>query len=105
MLTPSTTSLPTSPGRTGGRARGRAVTLDLNGRVAVRACRRSEAPATELVLSRSHDTGAPIRLSVDCTPLSGALRLGFREVASTYAESPVVCRDGRRVDAWKTPAV
>ena len=56
------------------------ATLDLNGRVAVRA-RGESGPATELVLARSSYTGPPARAAMNRSYLARAARLGFVEVA------------------------
>src|SRR5262249_52236595 len=77
------------------------ATLDCNGKVAIRAQGSEQARATELVLGRSHYTGAPVRLNTDRTFLSRAVRLGFREIAIVDAREPVVCRDGSRVYCWQ----
>ena len=77
------------------------VTVDLNGRVAVRA-RGSESEATtELVLSRSSYGGAPVRLQTNRDFLARAIRLGFGEVEVVDADSPLVCRAGDRAYAWQ----
>jgi len=73
------------------------VTLDLNGRVAVRARDTGQGPVTELVLSRSVYTGAPVVISSNRAFLARAVRLGFAGVDVVDADSPVVCRDGPRV--------
>jgi hypothetical protein len=72
------------------------VTIDLNGRVAIRAV-PSDQPqqVTELVLSRSNCTGPPLSVAINRTFLDRALRLGFIEIGFTGAESPYVCRDQR----------
>jgi hypothetical protein len=76
------------------------VTIDVNGKVAVRA----QAPdrpqqVTELVLGRSSSTGSPICLCTDRVLLERALRLGFRELGFTAVDSPFVCRDAGRIYA------
>lgn len=77
------------------------ATVDLNGRVAVRARASGDGPATELVLSRSSYTGLPIRLQTNRELLTRALRLGFTEVEVDGADNPLVCRDDRRVLVWQ----
>jgi len=76
-----------------------AVTVDLNGRVAIRA-RDDSSPPTELVLNRSSRVGAEVRFCTDRRFLARALELGFAEVAIQDAEQPVVCRDDRRTYLW-----
>ncbi|MCA1686108.1 MAG: hypothetical protein LC745_09015, partial [Planctomycetia bacterium] len=73
------------------------ATLDLNGRVALRARGADKSGVTELVLSRSGYTGAPVRVNVNRVFLARAARLGFAEVGVVDADSPVVCRDRHRV--------
>ena len=77
------------------------ATLDLNGKVAVRARAGQEGPATELILSRSSYTGQPIRLQTNREFLARAIRLGFVEVEVVDADTPLACRDDRRVLAWQ----
>ncbi len=77
------------------------ATVDLNGKIAVRARGNGEGPATELVLSRSGYTGSPVRLQTNREFLARAIRLGFAEVEVADADSPLVCRDDRRILAWQ----
>ncbi|HND56121.1 MAG TPA: hypothetical protein PLV92_27080, partial [Pirellulaceae bacterium] len=69
-----------------------AVTVDLNGHVAIRARDDDSSPPTELVLNRSSRVGAEVRFCTDRRFLSRALELGFADVAIQNAEQPVVCR-------------
>jgi len=73
------------------------ATLDLNGRVAVRARGAGQAAVTELVLCRSGYTGTPVMVNTNRAFLARAVRLGFDHVEFLDADSPVVCRDGNRV--------
>ena len=75
------------------------ATLDLNGCIAVRARGAESSSATELILTRSRYTGTPLRFSINRDLLGRALRLGFRALEAVDVETPVVCRDGRRVYA------
>ena len=77
------------------------ATVDLNGKIAVRARGTGEGPATELVLSRSGYTGPPIRLQTNREFLARAIRLGFAEVEIIDADNPLVCRDEHRILAWQ----
>ena len=72
------------------------ATIDLNGKVAVRARSSDQAGVTELVLLRSGYAGPPIRLQTDREFLARAIRLGFAEVEVVDADTPLVCRDERR---------
>lgn len=76
------------------------VTIDLNGRIAVRAT-SAEQPGrvTELVLDRSSYTGSPLCICTNRVLLERALRLGFRELGFTGVETPYVCRDEAQVFA------
>ena len=73
------------------------ATLDLNGRVAVRARNSDQGNVTELVLARSGYTGAAVRLNVNREFLTRAVRLGLSEFEVADAESPVALRGGDRV--------
>jgi hypothetical protein len=77
------------------------ATLDLNGKIAVRARTGHEGSATELVLNRSGYTGTPVRLQTNRELLARAIRLGFAELEVVAADAPLVCRDDRRVLAWQ----
>ena len=74
------------------------ATLDLNGRVAVRA---ESVPirtrVTELVLARSGYTGTPVRVSANRHFLARGVRLGFTEIEIAGVDSPVVLRNPHRV--------
>ncbi len=77
-----------------------AVTVDLNGAVAIRARRSATATPTELVLRRSQRTGAEIRLATDRRYLQRALELGFRDIGFISSEKPALCRDAARQFLW-----
>ena len=77
------------------------ATVDLNGKIAVRARAAGAGPTTELVLARSGYTGPPVRLQTNREFLARAIRLGFTEVEVIDADTPLVCRDDRRVLAWQ----
>ncbi len=77
------------------------VTVDLNGRIAVRARGSETDPTTELVLSRSSYGGPQVRFQTNRDYLARAVRLGFAEVAIIDSESPIVCRNGRQAYAWQ----
>ncbi len=74
------------------------VTLELNGRIAVRASAADQTEqVTELILSRSSYTGSPLCIATNRVFLDRALRLGFSEIGFAGGESPFVCRDERRI--------
>ena len=77
------------------------VTVDLNGRVAVRARGSESDTTTELILSRSSYGGAPVRFQTNRDFLARAVRLGFREIEVVDPTSPIVCRAGDRAYAWQ----
>jgi hypothetical protein len=77
------------------------VTLDCNGKIAIRARGEDQAQATELVLGRSRYTGTPVRLLTDRRFLTRALHLGFPEIQIVDARSPIVCRDRDRTFCWQ----
>jgi len=85
----------------GGDALNSPVTVDLNGKVAVRAQAGGGDRVTELVLGRSAFTGEPIRLNTNRHYLARAVRLGFAEFQVVGPEDPVACRDGRRAYLWQ----
>jgi hypothetical protein len=76
------------------------ATLDLNGRIALRAQGDDQAPATELVLARSRYTGPSKRLVTNRSFLARAARLGFAEIEVGTSTDPLVGRDARRCYAW-----
>jgi hypothetical protein len=80
------------------------VTLDLNGRVALLAKGDGATPITQVVLRNSQRTGDEVRLNTDRRFLVHAAQLGFREIELREPESPVVCRDERRVYLWSVLA-
>jgi hypothetical protein len=77
-----------------------AVTVDLNGAIAVRG-RSADSPGpTELVLTGSSRLGNQVCLATDRKFLERAVRLGFRELCFVADNAPVVCRDGQREYFW-----
>jgi hypothetical protein len=76
------------------------ATLDLNGRIALRAQGDDPGPATELVLARSRYSGPSKRLVTNRVFLARAARLGFAEIEVSAYSDPLVCRDARRAYAW-----
>jgi hypothetical protein len=78
----------------------RAVTLDMNGQIAIRAGGEDQPQPTELLLSQSERIGDPLRISTDRQYLARALRLGFRELLFYAANAPVQCSDQTRHYLW-----
>jgi hypothetical protein len=77
------------------------VTVDLNGRVAVRARAEGQDRPTELILCRSGFTGPPVRLNTNRAFLARALGLGFMEVQVFGPSDPLYCREGLRSYVWQ----
>jgi hypothetical protein len=77
------------------------ATVDLNGRVAVRAQSANQSQQVELILARSTSTGVPVRLHSNREFLARALGFGFTELEILDADTPVVCRDRTRVYGWQ----
>ena len=76
------------------------VTIDLNGKVAIRAQANSDAQPTEIVLQNSRRGGAEIRLATDRRYLVRAAQLGFDRIYFPSDVVPAVCDDGRRTYVW-----
>ena len=85
----------------GGDEHSSPVTVDCNGRVAVRARAGGQDRVTELILGRSGYTGEPVRLNTNRQYLARAVRLGFGEVCVSGPESPVLCRDDHKSYLWQ----
>ncbi len=77
------------------------ATVDLNGRIAVRARAADQSGMTELVLSRSTYTGTPVRFQTNRELLARAIRLGLGDQEVADADSPLIDRAGDRVFAWQ----
>jgi hypothetical protein len=77
-----------------------AVTVDLNGKVAIRAQAVADAQPTELVLQNSQRSGAEIRLATDRRYLSRAAELGFHSIHFPDNTTPAVCNDDHRTYVW-----
>ncbi len=77
------------------------ATLDLNGKVAIRAKDGDQAQITELVLNRSSYAGPAICINTNRSYLKRAIELGFSEIALSDVEAPVVCRTPELVYAWQ----
>lgn len=89
-----TRSLPRLPGR---EIDSRPLTLDLNGKVSVRARGEASAQVTELVLSRTAYSGAAVRVNLHRDNLARALELKLTDLHIHDPDRPLVCRDDRRM--------
>ena len=78
----------------------RAITLDMNGQIAIRARGDDQPQPTELLLSQSERFGDPLRINTDRRYLARALRLGVRELLFYAANAPVQCTDETRHYLW-----
>ena len=76
------------------------VTLDLNGRVIVRAKADGPTRATELVLTNSRLDGEPVVMHSNRKFLARALELGFNQVHFNGPAAPVLCYEERRRFLW-----
>lgn len=76
------------------------VTIELNGRVAMRGKAEGQPQPTELVLSGSTAEGEPAQYSVNRKYLVQALRLGLREFCFFGPGAPVQARSDRRAYVW-----
>lgn len=77
---------------------GDAVTVDLNGAVAIRSA--ASENATELVLTNSHRTGSEVRIVSSRQYLERAAKLGFTQWYVSSPDKPVLCQDGTRSYVW-----
>jgi len=76
------------------------VTVDLNGRVAIRARPSDASQITELLLTQSTRSGEPVRINTNRKYLGRAMKLGFRSVHVFDSKTPVLCQDDRRSYVW-----
>jgi hypothetical protein len=76
------------------------ITLDLSGKIALRARAEGQGKVTEVVLGRSEVVGPPVQLVSNRSYLARSLELGFLEFQVVGASRPVVCRLKDRIYAW-----
>jgi len=69
------------------------VTLDLDGRVCIRAKAEGQEQTVELVLARSEATGTSIRTALNRDFLARAVQLGSSELHITDAKKPLLFKD------------
>ncbi len=77
------------------------TTLDMNGKVAVRARGVDQSQITELVLDRTRYCGPAIRVNTNRSFLKRAIELGFNEITLSEVEAPIVCRQEHLIYAWQ----
>jgi hypothetical protein len=85
--------LPTLPGQDDDH---KAVTVDLNGQVCLRAHASDQSRAAEIILTRSEFTGKAVRFVINRQLLSRVLQLGFPEIQIVNADKPLLARDDKR---------
>gem|GEM_PF-354784 len=78
----------------------RAVTVELNGHVALLARGEDSSPVTRAILSHAHREGDELRWLTNRDYLQRAVQLGFRTVDLRGNEAPALCRDASRVFVW-----
>jgi len=76
------------------------ITVDLNGRIAIRAQAESQPHPTELLLTGSKPLGTPVRINTNRRFLNRAMTMGFRELHLFGPTSPVLCQDRTREYLW-----
>jgi hypothetical protein len=76
------------------------VTVDLDGTVAIRARAETQRQPTELLLSNSTCSGAPMRINTNREYLVRAVKLGFDRVHLYTPKVLVMCRDEHRCYVW-----
>jgi len=76
------------------------VTLDVNGKVTLRARAEDEQRCTDVPLPRSTSEGAATRIAMNRQMLQRALALGFRTVEIRDAAKPLMCLDEQRTFVW-----
>ena len=76
------------------------VTIDLNGRIAVRAKPADKETTTELVLANSQYVGTPVRVNTNRNFLQRALRFGFSTLSVFDPSVPLQCQDAQRTLLW-----
>jgi len=76
------------------------VTLDLNGKVAIRVKAADQPQPTELVLANSVASGEPMRVNTNYKFLARAVKLGLNELCLYSPKVPAMCRDEHRSYVW-----
>src|SRR5271157_1082707 len=77
------------------------ATIDMNGKVAIRARASDQSEITELILDRSSYSGLAVRINTNRNFLKRAIQLGFGEIGISDVEAPIVCRQPHLVYAWQ----
>jgi hypothetical protein len=78
----------------------KAVTIDGNGQICVRAKSEGQPTPTELVLARSSVQGKRVSFATSRCYLARLLQLGFSRISVFGPEKPVLCRDDTRQYVW-----
>jgi hypothetical protein len=85
----------------GGEELNSPATIELTGKVTIRARQTEHSQITELILNGSSYSGPLVSISTNRSLLGRALRLGFREIGLASVESPIVCRHQDSIYAWQ----
>lgn len=76
------------------------LTVELNGKIAVRAKSEQQSTATELVLTSSQRLGPDIRINTNRFYLKRALEMGFPAMTIYGTNVPIQCYDQNRTYLW-----
>ncbi len=85
----------------GSEAMNAPVTLELNGKISVRAASERSAPSTDLILSRSSYTGTPTKICTNRNFLAFAARAGAGEIHLHGTNAPFSMSAGKTTYAWQ----
>ena len=77
------------------------ATLDMNGKVVIRARGSDHSQITELILDHSSYSGPTIRINTNRNFLKRAIEFGFSEIGISDVEAPIVCRQQHLIYAWQ----
>jgi hypothetical protein len=77
------------------------VTLDLNGKVRVRAVDAQGGSATELILARSSYSGTPLRVSTNRNFLAFAAKSGATEIRVQSNNTPLTAESANAIYVWQ----
>lgn len=87
------------PGMPGKEAPDAPLTVDVNGKVAVRA-REEQGRTTELILTRTSSLGTPTQFATDRNYFARALEMGFTHARIFSPDKPILCHDASRKYLW-----
>ena len=93
-------SLPRWPGSSFSEQADAPITLDINGKVALRARGEQEQRCTDVPLPGTISEGTAVCVATNRLMLQRALALGFRTVQIRDAGKPLMCQDDQRTFLW-----